>query len=148
MKSNIELINRVAEYGSCFNGLWHGTIMETDVALWPGLPVPNDSNQLFPGFCGLLSSIIRHPATCCSFPKRVACTAGDNELDIPPPWLRFSSNQLVKITVWVYNVLKPVYILRTTMSVLLYVKTVIVHCFHTLILCHRSSEWNFLRINF
>jgi hypothetical protein len=40
MKHNIELINGVAKYGSCFNGLWHGTIMETDVALWRGLPVP------------------------------------------------------------------------------------------------------------
>jgi hypothetical protein len=45
MKCNIEIINRVAEYGSCFNGLWHGTIMETDAALWRGLLVPTD-NQM------------------------------------------------------------------------------------------------------
>jgi hypothetical protein len=41
MKHNIELINGVAEYGSCFNGPRHGTIMETDAALWRGLPVPS-----------------------------------------------------------------------------------------------------------
>jgi len=40
MKHNIELINGVAEYGSGFNELWHGTIKETDAALWRGLPVP------------------------------------------------------------------------------------------------------------
>jgi len=32
-KLNIELINRVTEYGSGFNALWHRTIMETNVAL-------------------------------------------------------------------------------------------------------------------
>jgi hypothetical protein len=40
MKLNVEPINGVAEFGSGFNALWHGTIMETDVALWRGLPVP------------------------------------------------------------------------------------------------------------
>ena len=40
MKLNVELINRVAKYGSGFNALWHRTIMETDVALWWVLPVP------------------------------------------------------------------------------------------------------------
>jgi len=30
MKLNIELINGVTEFGSGFNALWHGTIMETD----------------------------------------------------------------------------------------------------------------------
>src|SRR6202044_3972194 len=90
----------------------------------------NVSNRLFPGFRGLPSSIIRHPATCRSFPKRVAPAVGDDELDILHPWLRFPSNKFVKIRVWVYDVSKPVYILRTTMSFILYVKTLIVHCFH------------------
>jgi len=43
MKLNVELINGVAEYGSDFNALWHGTIMETNAALWWGLPVPMTS---------------------------------------------------------------------------------------------------------
>ena len=43
MKLDVELINGVAEFGSGFNALWHGTIMETDAALWRGLPVPNHS---------------------------------------------------------------------------------------------------------
>jgi hypothetical protein len=60
----------------------------------------NVSNRLFPGFRGLPSSIIQHPATCCSFPKRVARAVGDDELDIPRPWLHFSSNKFVKIRVW------------------------------------------------
>src|ERR1700734_1262742 len=58
------------------------------------------SNRLFPGFRGLPSSIIRHPATCRSFPKWVAPAVGDDELDIPHPWLRFPSNEFVKISVW------------------------------------------------
>ena len=41
MKLNVELINRVTEYGSGFNVLWHRTIMETDMALWWGLLVHN-----------------------------------------------------------------------------------------------------------
>ena len=40
MKHNIELKNGVAKYESDFNGLWHGTIKETNAALWRGLPVP------------------------------------------------------------------------------------------------------------
>jgi hypothetical protein len=43
MKLDVELINGVAEFGSGFNALWHGTIMETDAALWRGLPVPTIS---------------------------------------------------------------------------------------------------------
>ena len=46
-KLNVELINGVAEYGSGFNALWHGTIMETDAALWRGLPVPIYSSASF-----------------------------------------------------------------------------------------------------
>jgi len=44
-KLNVELINGVAEYGSGFNALWHGTIMETDAALWRGLLVPTTDDN-------------------------------------------------------------------------------------------------------
>lgn len=48
MKLNVEPINRVAEFGSGFNALWHGTIMETDVVLWPALLVPTKTPSLLP----------------------------------------------------------------------------------------------------
>ena len=54
---------------------------------------------------------------------------GDDELDIAPPWLRFRLNKFVKIRVWVPDDLEPVYIRRTSTSVILYVQTVIVTVF-------------------